>query len=518
MNGSSRAGRISALILAFLLGSMVTAVAEAADRRFAVVVGYNGSDDPELASLAYADDDAMRYTQLLSNTTLSTRTLVELDSASRDLWGDVRTTAPTREAVLAALQATQRSMAKVRAAGDRPVLYFVYTGHGNYDAEGRGYVHLQGGRLTTRDIYHHVIAPSQGDPVVLLVDACNAALLVHSRGVERRVASPTSLRLERYPNVGVILASSTVGEVHEWGRYLAGVFSHEVRSALLGPGDVNGDGAVSFAELAAFVHGANRRVNNPTIRLTPYIRPPLGEPNFAVIDHRQSRFPAQIRVDTAFSGKAHLVDENLVRVADFHKAPGEVMWLAIPGDGPFVLVHGDTEYMLPKGTRGPVSIRELERRERQVVATRGARSDYFDRTLFSAPYRLSDAEQYLTSSYLDDLVVTRLVARPWHDNVGAWAAAGIGAVGLGVGAGLSALAVDASHQAHQAQWADTRDDLNARTAELEAGGYLMLGFGAAALAGGLLWFAFDQPVAEERYDPPLEILVGPTGFLLKTRL
>ena len=40
----------------------------------------------------------------------------------------------------------------------------------------------------------------------------------------------------------------------------------------------------------------------------------------------------------------------------------------------------------------------------------------------------------------------------------------------------------------------------------------------AALASGLLWFAFDQPVAEERYDPPLEIQIGPTGFLLKTRM
>ena len=76
-------------------------------------------------------------------------------------------------------------MNKAREAGDRPILYFVYTGHGNYDAEGRGYVHLADGRFTTRDLYHHVIAPSRGDPVILLVDACNAALLVHSRGARR---------------------------------------------------------------------------------------------------------------------------------------------------------------------------------------------------------------------------------------------------------------------------------------------------------------------------------------------
>jgi len=508
----------AALALVSLVVASLTSVAYAADRRFAVVVGYNGSDDPNLEPLAYADDDALRYAELLGNTTLRTRTLVTLDDASKALWGDVTTAAPTREAVLNALSVTQRTMQKVREAGDRPILYFVYTGHGNYDAEGRGYVHLADGRLTTRDLYHHVIAPSQGDPVILLVDACNAALLVHSRGVERRVAAKTSLRLERYPNVGVILASSTVGEVHEWGRYLAGVFSHEVRSALLGPGDLNGDGAVGFAELAAFVHAANERVANPTIRLTPYIRPPLDEPNLAIVDHAQSSFPARIRVDGDVVGKAHLVDSNLVRVADFHKAAGDIMWLAVPRRGTFILVHGETEYVLPAGAKGSISIRELVVRERQVLSARGARSDYFDKTLFSAPYRRDDAERYLASSYLSELTVTRLVARPWYENAGAWSTIAVAAVGFGTGAGLSILANERSAEAHAAAWADDRDMLNQRVTEFGAGAQAMLTVGATALASGILWFLLDQPVSEERYEPPLDIQVGPTGFSLTTRL
>ena len=75
----------------------------AADRRFAVVIGYNGSDDPNLEPLAYADDDALRYSELLGHTALRTRTLVTMDDASKALWGDVATSAPTREAVLKAL-------------------------------------------------------------------------------------------------------------------------------------------------------------------------------------------------------------------------------------------------------------------------------------------------------------------------------------------------------------------------------------------------------------------------------
>ena len=57
-------------LIALLSVGLVTAAlleASAADRRFAVVVGFNGSDDPELEHLAYADDDAMRYSQLLGH-------------------------------------------------------------------------------------------------------------------------------------------------------------------------------------------------------------------------------------------------------------------------------------------------------------------------------------------------------------------------------------------------------------------------------------------------------------------
>jgi len=114
--------------------------------------------------------------------------------------------------------------------------------------------------------------------------------------------------------------------------------------------------------------------------------------------------------------------------------------------------------------------------------------------------------------------VTRLVARPWYENVGAWATVGVAAAGLGAGVGLTVAAVDQSNQAHATPWADTRNQLNARSAQFEAGGVAMMGLGTAALVGGALWFLLDQPVAEERYDPPLEIFIGPTGFTLKTRL
>lgn len=507
----------------WVFASLLTAVAlgapraDAADRRFAVVVGYNGSDDATLAPLAYADDDALRYGELLGNLAERVETLTAADAESRTLWGRPATTAPTRQAVLSALQRTHEAMARAKAAGDRPILYFVYSGHGNYDAEGRGYVHLSDGRFTTRDLYRHVIAESEGAPVILVVDACNAALLVHSRGApERRPAGETTLRLESWPNVGVILASSAVAETHEWGKYLSGIFSHEVRSALLGPADINDDGLITFGELAAFVAAANARVTNPTIRITPYIRPPLDDPELALVDLGASRFPARIRVSESFVGKAHLVDDNLVRQADFHKTAGERFWLSLPNAGPFVLVSGTTEYLVPAGLSGPVDLSELESRERTVLSARGAGSDYFERTLFQQPYGGDYAKTYLGGDYLPGLEVRRLVERPWYENKKAWALAGSGAAVLAGGLGLSLAARAKEKEASRPEtFGDRRAQLNDDIGRFQTGAWVMYGVGGAAVLGSALWFALDRPVAEERYVPPLSVSVSPGGVTLK---
>ena len=514
-------GSLCRLTTALVLVAGMASSSSAADRRFALVIGYNQSDDATLDDLSYADDDALRYAELLGHVADRVVTLTEPDRDSRSLWGelddDLRP--PTRAAVIAALSELRDDMDAARAAGDRPILYFFYSGHGNYDAEGRGYVHLAEGRFTTRDLYHQVIAPSQGDPVVLLVDSCNAALLVHSRGAgaERRVAGPTTLRLEDYPNVGVILASSSVGETHEWGKYLAGIFSHEVRSALLGPGDIDDDGQVTFAELAAFVAAANVRVKNPTVRLQPYVRPPLTEPNLALIDLDTARFPARVRMDGPMMGKAHLVDEDLVRHADFHRLGEQGFWLALPRRGAFVIVRGDLEHLVPAGTEGSVSLADLPTRERTVLSARGAGSAYFDRTLFQEAYGRQFAGDYLSDAYLESLVVRRLVPRPWYDNVGAWGVLASGAAAVGAGVGFHAAALDTSRDASRA-WAHERPRLNRLARDYEAGAAVLYGVGGAALVTGIVWFVLDQQLQEERYDPPIRVDLTPTGILLRADL
>lgn len=512
------AAGVQALAAFAVLAGALAGPATAGERRFAVVVGYNDSDDDSLQPLAYADDDALRYGELFQHLTFRTETLVEMDLESRRLWGTINTVAPTRQRLIQTLKSVRRDMDAARRAGDRPVLYFVYSGHGNYDAEGRGYVHLADGRFTTRDLYHHVIAPAGSDPVILLVDACNAALLVHSRGgSERRASRPSTLRLESYPNVGVILASSAVAEVHEWGRYLSGIFSHEVRSALLGAGDMNDDGQVSFAELAAFVASANDEVKNPTIRLTPYIRPPLADPNLPIVDIHRAKFPMMVRVDDTVVGKAHLVDGNLIRYADFNKVKGQSFWLALPRLDDFVLVQGDTEYVLPEGASGSLQIAQLERRERTVLTARGAGSDYFERTLFHAAYSPEFAQHYLSHDYLDGLSLTRLEPEPWFTNAGAWATLVSGLGGIAAGAGMHVLAQERADAGYRTPWIDERAQFNERARDYETIAFALYGVGTAAIVGSALWFAYDRPTREHVYKPPLSVNVGPGGVTLESQ-
>ena len=502
-----------------LLGLMLFASpAFAGWARFALVIGYNHADDTELKSLRYADDDAVKYSELFGYVAERTLLLTELDTDTRRTLGPRLVHAPTRQNVLAALTELRRKMNDARARGDTPVLFFVYSGHGNYDASGRGYVHLADGRWTTKDIYFHVLGPS-ADPkqehhVVLMVDACNAALLVNSRGGGLRRSKGTALKLEKYPNVGVVLSSSSVGEVHEWGRYLSGIFSHEVRSGLLGAADLNDDRQVTFAEIAAFVHAANRDIKNAAYRIKPYIRPPLSAPNLPLMSMAEARFPARLRIEAGFSGHAHLIDNELMRYADFNKAKPHAFWLGVPGDSGYAVVRGNTEYVVPKGATGPLVLSQLTTRPRTELAARGV-SDYFEERLFASPHVEGEARQWLEREYTHSLTVERLEAVPWYHNKGAWGLLGGGLASLGGGVAMHTLALQAQTNAKNADWFDDRQGHNKTATQNQTAAGVLYGVGAAATVGSILWFALDRQYKVVEYKPPLRVMMTPTGVQLE---
>ncbi|MFT5431345.1 MAG: hypothetical protein ACI9OJ_002024 [Myxococcota bacterium] len=510
------------VLAATVLGG-TTLLPETADARwvrYAVVIGHNQSDDPNLAPLRYADDDAVKHAALLKMMTEKTVLLADLDEPSRRTFGAVKTKAPTRSNIMDALRDVRADMAKDLKRGDKPVLYFVYSGHGNYDQEGRGYVHIQGGRLTTRDLYYDVLGPSEGSSphhVVLMVDACNAALLVNSRGSDRRKVRSTSLKLEAYPNVGVILSASSVGEVHEWGKLLSGIFSHELRSAMLGAADINDDREISFPELAAFIASANAQVKNEVYRLKPYIRPPLSAPNMPLISLDDARFPARIRLDGKLSGRAHLLDRELLRYADFNKPAGHGFWLALPGSDGFILVHDGKEYLVDPGARGDIQLSDLRRRDQTVLSKRGAH-EYFEARLFAQPHAPAGAAAWLETEYEKTLVVERFELVPWYENNGAWAVLGGGLASMtaaGVLHGLAQSQLNELSSTPQNYWYNEARSEAATAATWQNTAYGLYAVGAASIIGSVLWFALDRKVETTRYVPPLEIDVTPTGVLLR---
>ncbi len=495
------------------------AAAHAGWARFALVIGYNQSDDAALSPLRYADDDAVKYAELFDAAGQRTVLLADLDEETRQTFPKAKIAGrPTRENVLKGLASLRESMAAARRQGHQPLLYFVYSGHGNYDAEGRGYVHLAGSRFTTRDLFFYVLGPTEGETphhAVLIVDACNAALLVNSRGSDKRKVTGTTLKLEAYPKVGVVLSSSTVGEVHEWGKYLSGIFSHEVRSGLLGPADLDDDGAVDFVELAAFVQSANAEVKNAQYRVKPYIRPPLDQPNLRLVALDEGRFPARVRVPAGAAGKGFLVNRELVRWADFHKPARQQFWLGIPNGEGFSLVMDGREYLIAPSARGALSLASLDSRPATAVAAKGP-SAYFEERLFARPHESEDARKWAMDRYLESLLVERYELVPWYKNAGAWSVFGTGLVAFGAGIGFAATAYGARDQAAVAEWADERRRLNDQALRDEKIGGALLGIGAAGLLGSALWFALDRRMTTETYRPPLSVELTPGGVRLKT--
>src|SRR5581483_9078706 len=140
--------------------------------------------------------------------------------------------------------------------GDEPVLTVGLIGHGEGAPSGGRFVRIVDGPLTRGELLREVIAPSKAAFNHLIIDACNAYLMVARRGDDRAPAAADAIRryvadedLARYPTTGVLLSTSRAAASHEWSAFGAGVFSHELRSALAGGADVNGDGRVEYSEV-----------------------------------------------------------------------------------------------------------------------------------------------------------------------------------------------------------------------------------------------------------------------------
>ncbi|AKJ07717.1 hypothetical protein ATI61_107166 [Archangium gephyra] len=386
------------LAAALLLAPLASA---APPVRRALVIAHNTSDDPSLPALRYADDDGVLWTETLRRLGVETTLLVDADEETRRTDAAVLSGArpPTLEEVSRAVAALREDVQADRARGRQTDVLLIYVGHGNTDALGRAYFTLLGSRLDRAAFYTRLVDPLGADFVHVVVDACRASGVVGSRG-KPDVAVLAELRgvLEREqlatrPHVGATFAESDSGETHEWSRLRAGVFSHVVRSGLMGGADVNGDGAVEYSELAAFVTASLQEVKAVPIRLSVHAYAPSREPRRPLVDSAP-RGPSLLLPAGLEHARISVEDEGGRRLADVRRAGHQTVALRLPPRESYWVRTPTAEARLTLAQLGD----GLPRLNPRELRERGPAEDALRRGLFAIPFDRGYYEQYVATS------------------------------------------------------------------------------------------------------------------------
>jgi hypothetical protein len=395
-----------ALLILFLWST----AADAATRRYAVIVAHNRSLDPDVAPLEFADDDGARYWEFFSRAAEEVKLFTVLDTASQRLFPEAARAAevPSRDRVLAGLdQVFERARADI-ARGDQVVFYFILVGHGEIGAGGEGYISLVDAPFTRTDLFRDVLARSPATTNHVIVDACNAYYLVHRRGGAEDDAAPGHGRtvraflatesVDRYPNTGFLLSTSSAKESHEWSAYRAGVFSHQLRSALSGAADINGDARIEYSEVEAFMAAANNRVTDPKARVEIHVTPPAIDASRPVMDLSAARFEHWLGFKKGTVGRFYVEDDRGVRYLDTHLSGDRALALAlVPRRYYYVRTHDDaSEARVPLLARGRVDL-DPGAMVPTALARRGAVAEAFRKHLFAEPYGRAFYDGYTAS-------------------------------------------------------------------------------------------------------------------------
>jgi hypothetical protein len=367
-------------------------------RTLALVVTNNRSATLALPDLQYADDDGARYYRLFRSVADkdSVFLLTTFDRSSASSYPDLVGIAhpPTQAAIEEAVARLASAADAARKNGDKTIFYFVYAGHGDVD-NGRGFVDLEDGRIDGQFIESAIIEKIAADTKHVLLDSCNSFFVMNPRKPGgRRWATPKDMALgfaKRHPEVGLFLSTNSDAEVFEWSELESGVFSHEVRSGLSGAADVDGDGNVSYSELAGFVDQANARIARDTLRPHIFYRGPSGEATVALFAPAKAAGRRLVLGEGAM--RLWIKSDTGERLLDLHKEKPP-MTLVLPGpanqsvsiyvekqaagyaDRPVV-----NEHDAPAGD-GEIRLAEVASTKPKMLA----RGDHLFMSLFSTPY------------------------------------------------------------------------------------------------------------------------------------
>jgi hypothetical protein len=472
--------------------------------RFVLIIGVNRSVDADLPLLRYADDDAARYQDLFRSLGGRTYLLTRADENTRRISPQAvaEARAPRRLELTRAIAALAADVAEARARGERTLFYFVYAGHGNVGGT-QAYLALEDARLTGDDIEHDIIDKIHADESHLIIDACYSYFLAYGRGPggsRREVHGfAPSEGLARRTDVGLLLSTTSARESHEWEGFQAGIFSHEVRSGLYGAADLDGDGKISYREIAAFVSRANAAIPNERYRPDVFARAPRAASALVDLRGGPGRY---LQVDASAEGGHYLFEDTRgVRLADFHNGHGHALSLLLPsGAGALYLrrTSDDQEFEIPPAP-DVINLADLSPRAPRA-ASRGAAHDAFS-LIFSLPFDDAALANYVQPPV--DLTLSRDPAeaaagpavRPRWRRTAGLAALGVGAAATVAAVVISISAHGLSEDAHRATSNQSTAMLNDQLSTRNTWAAVSYGVaGAAAVSGALLLLWPDGPV------------------------
>lgn len=470
------------MILSLLLA------ATAGPHRAAVIIGVNQPFDDGQATLRYADDDAARFFEMLEAQVDELVLLTVLDAESQELYPGAARMArpPSLGEIEASLASVARSAKEAREGGRRTELYFIYTGHGRVQG-GEGEVKLEGAVLSRTKLADLLLESEDHDRIHLIVDACNAYHLVAARGDERVTTAfddafesfVEAHSLDRYPRVGVVLSTGGAGATHEWSRYRGGVFSHEVRSALAGAGDANGDRRVDYAEVEAFLAAANAGVPIPKGRPTVFVRAPAIESKAPILS-LETDLPV-LELTDEVAGHYYVEDDRGLRYAEVHKAMGHSVKLTLVPRSRYAVVRDDgaeiASLVEPRGAIAiapPFDVTPAPSRERGGEEPPGAFAEAFGPAFF---------EGYAAKIAADRLRLEVVTSPSLVPAYLGWSSVGLAAIALALTIWQS-VAADAAYDDYLAAHTDPLKDRYEADARASRSRAIGLGVATGALALG----------------------------------
>lgn len=476
------------LILHIGLANVAPASSVAESRLFGVVVGYNLSDDARDLPLHFADDDAMMNSELLDDLGAQTILLTQPDNDTKNLHPQKTFRAPTLGNLQSAIEEINSAADLAQRDGFQSDFFFFYSGHGSV-ANNEGSIQLADGKLKRAE-FKDLLRKIRATRIHVIIDACKSYFLVFSRGAQRQANAGGFVKSEEDldPRASLLLSTSRAEDSHEWEAYQSGVFSHEIRSALRGAADFDGDAKITFEEIAKFVFAANQGIVNPKFRPDFFIRGPQNDNHQVAVAYKANM--SRLVIGPGVSGHHYLEDARGLRLADFHPENQDSFSLVLPNRRPLFIRQnrGGNEWLIQKSSSLKMATLEVRA---QRIFRRGAEHEAFVQ-LFSQPFQQQTWISYLTQRQLE-------LTQPVSSEPGGflpWLWLGGAAVVVASGATMSALAAhqkqDFSVNSSQRQRAQMNDKIELYN-RLAVSFYAVSGLGLGMF---LVWSVWPTSDAE----------------------